>query len=100
MLDHTPTLRDLCIEAGICERCGDSLDMCRCDADLELLDEVDAHGEGCACCRSQDEALDQAPVRTVRPSRPAPFLTAATLRLGHSPRINERASFISSGADF
>lgn len=98
-----PTLRDLLFDAGICIHCGDSWadGVCRCDADLELLDEVDSHGTGCACClEARDQEVSLAPVRSARPVRPAPFLTASTLRLGHGPRINERASFISCGADF
>lgn len=93
---------DRCDLEGICPGCGEDIDTCRCGLDDDLLAEVDAHSDGCACCADlraeQDAAFDIAPARTGRPSRPAPFLTASTLRLGHSPRIDERASFIDCGA--
>jgi hypothetical protein len=52
----------------------------------------------CICGTDLDAEKNEAPARTVRPVYAAPFLTASTLRLGSMPRINERASFISSGA--
>lgn len=93
------TFREICFFEGVCPECGDSWveGACRCDADADLLDEVDAHGEGCACCRTVADEVEAAPVVVTRPIRPVTFLTATTLRLGHGARWVD-SDAISAGA--